>query len=101
MEAGERLCRAHGRDQRADAHDCHDAFEVVGQHVQGHFGAHPFERLRLEVCITHPVFDCPEWMLDRFAPLAHLLRVLVRPPLNGLDDMFVFPAGNPALIHEV
>ena len=49
IEADERLCRAHCFDQRVDAHDGHDAFEIVGQHVQGHFGADPFERLHLEV----------------------------------------------------
>ncbi len=73
MEADERLGCAHRLDQRDDAHDVNDAFEIVGQHVQGHFGADPFERLHLEVGIAHPVFDSPEWMLDGFAPLAHLL----------------------------
>ena len=67
MEADERLCRAHRCDQRDDTHDVHDPFEIVGQHVQGHFGADPFERLHLEVCSAHPVFDGPEWMLDGFA----------------------------------
>ena len=33
-----RLCGAHRRDQRADADDVEDAFEIVGQHVQGHLG---------------------------------------------------------------
>ncbi len=42
MDADERLWRAHGCDQRADAHDLHDPFEIVGQHMQGHFGAEPF-----------------------------------------------------------
>ena len=36
-------------------------------------------------------------MLDGFTPLAHLFRVLVEPSLDGLEDVFVFPAGNPAL----
>ncbi len=98
MEAGARLCRAHRCDQRADAHDVHDAFEIVGQHVHGHFGADPFQRPHLEVCSAHPVFDGPEGMLDGFAPLAHLLRMLVEPLLDGLKDMLVFPAGDPALL---
>ncbi len=33
-----------------------------------------------------------------FAPLSHLLRVLVEPSLDGLKDVFVLPAGNPALL---
>jgi len=37
-------------------------------------------------------------MLDRFAPLAHLLRVFVEPPLDSLKNMFVLPAGDPALL---
>ncbi len=57
-----------------------------------------FERLHLEVGRTHPGFDRPEGMLDGFAPLAHLLRMRVEPPLDGLEDFFVFPAGNPALL---
>ncbi len=37
-------------------------------------------------------------MLDGFAPLAHLFRMLVEPLLDGLENMFVLPAGNPALL---
>jgi len=98
MDGDERLCRAHGHDQRADAHDVHDPFEIVGQHVQGHFGADLLQRLHLEVGIAHPVFDGPEWMLDGFAPLTHLLRVLVEPPLDRLKNGFVLPAGDPTLL---
>ncbi len=87
MEADERLCCAHRCDQRDDAHDVHDAFEIVGQHVQGHFRADPFERLHLKVCSAHPLFDGPEWMLDGFAPPAHRLRMLVEPLLDGLEDI--------------
>ncbi len=77
MDADERLGRAHRLDQRANADDGHDTFEIVGQHVQSHFGADILQRLRVEVGIAHPVFDGPERVLDGFAPLAHLLRVLV------------------------
>ena len=66
MDADERLCRAHGRDQRADADDGHGAFEIVGQHVQGHLGADLLQRLHLEVGIAHPVFDGPKRVLDGF-----------------------------------
>ena len=41
-EADECLRRLHGRDQRGDAHDVDDAFEVVGQDVQRHFRSDPF-----------------------------------------------------------
>ncbi len=48
LERRGRLC-CHRRDQRGGAHDVHDALEIVGQHVQRHFGADPFQRLHLEV----------------------------------------------------
>ena len=97
MDADERLGRAHRLDQRANADDGHDTFEIVGQHVQGHFGADLLQRLRLEVGIAHPGLDGPERVLDGFAPLAHLLRMLVEASLDGLEKVFVFPAGDPAL----
>ncbi len=37
-------------------------------------------------------------MLDGFAPPAHLLLMLVEPSLDGLEDVFVFQEGNPALL---
>ena len=97
-EACERLCRPHCCDQRVDAHDIDDALEIVGQHVQRHFGPDPFQRLHLEVRIAHPGLDGSERMLDRLAPLAHLLRMFVEPPLDGLKNLFVLPARDPMLL---
>ena len=43
-ESGEQTCvvagcsRPDGRHQRLDADDVHHAGQIVGQHVQGHFG---------------------------------------------------------------
>ncbi len=51
MDADERLWRAHGCDQRADAHDLHDPFEIVGQHMRGHFGAEPFFCVFIWKCV--------------------------------------------------
>ena len=73
-------------------------FENVGQHVQVHFGADPFERIHLEVRRSHLRLDGTERVFDRLPPLAHLLRVLVEPPLNGLENLFVFPAADSALL---
>ncbi len=98
IEAVERLCCADCRDQRADSQDGHDSFQIVGQHVQGHFGADPFQGLHLKVGRSHPVFDGAEGMLDGFAALTHLLGMLVEPLLDGLEDMLVLPAGDPALL---
>ena len=97
-EADEGLCRGHRRDQRADAEDVDDALEIVGQYVQGHLGADPFQGLHLEVAIAHPVFDGAERMLDGFPSLAHGLRMLVEPLLDVFKDVFMFPAGDPALL---
>ena len=74
------------------------ALEIVGQHVQRHFGGDPFQGLHLEVGIAHPVFDGAERMLDGFTPLLHLLRMLVEPLLDDIKDVFMFPAGNSALL---
>jgi len=31
-------------------------------------------------------------MLDRLAPLTHLLRMLIKPALHGLENMLMFPS---------
>src|ERR1019366_2532771 len=37
-------------------------------------------------------------MLDRLAPLAHLLRMLVEPALHRLENALMFPSGDPSLL---
>jgi hypothetical protein len=37
-------------------------------------------------------------MLDRFAPLAHLLRMLVEPALHRLKNVLMLPSGDPSLL---
>ncbi len=54
--------------------------------MQGHIGGNPLERLHLEVGLSHPGLDGPEGMLDRLAPLAHLLQVLVEALLDALEN---------------
>ena len=61
-----------------------------------HFGADLLERLHLEVGVAHPELDGAEPMLNGLAPLAHLLRMLFEPLLDGLENILVFPAGDPA-----
>jgi len=65
--------------------------------MQRHLGGNPWQRLHQEVGCTHPGFDRAEVMLDRFPPLAHLLRMLVEPALYGLKNMLILPTGDPAL----
>ena len=66
--------------------------------MQRHLGGHPWQRLHQEVGCAHPGLDRAEGMLDRLAPLAHLLRMLVEPALYGLENMLMLPTGDPTLL---
>src|SRR6266540_3836036 len=57
------LC-PHCLHQRSDAHDLHDAFEVVGQHMEAHFGADARQPLGQEMRRAHPGFERAEGMFD-------------------------------------
>ena len=37
-------------------------------------------------------------MLDRLAPLAHLLRMLVEPALNGFENVLMFPSRDTSFL---
>ena len=91
------LC-PHRRHERRDSDDVHDAREIVGQHVQRHLGGDPWQRLHQEVRCAHPGLDRAEGMLNRLAPLAHLLRMLVEPALHRLENMLMLPSGDPSLL---
>ncbi len=93
MNVAKHLCRLHGLDQSPDPHDVDDALEIIGQHMQGHFGGDPFQRLHLEMGIAHPTLDRAERMLNRFTPLAHLLWMFIEPLLDIVENMLMFPAG--------
>jgi hypothetical protein len=53
--------------QSADAQNAHYSFHVVGQDVQGHFGADVLERSHLEVSGSHPGLYRTEGMLHGLA----------------------------------
>src|SRR6266542_5815544 len=57
------LC-PHCLHQQSDAHDLHDAFEVVGQHMEAHFGADARQPLGQEMRRAHPGFERAEGMFD-------------------------------------
>ena len=97
FEADEPLCGLHGGDQRPDADDVDDPFDVIGKHVQRHLCGDMLQRLHLEVGVPHPEFEGAERVLYRLAALAHLLWMLIEALLNDLEHLFMFPAGNPAL----
>ena len=92
-----RLC-PHRRQERLDADDVHDARQIVGQHMQCHLGGDPRQRLHQEVGCAHPGLDRAEGMLNRLAPLAHLLRMFVEPALHRLKNVLVLPSGDPSFL---
>ncbi len=81
-----------------DPHDVHDPGEIVGQNVQHHLGGDLWQRLHQEVSCPHPGLDGAERVLDRLAPLAHLLRMLVEPALHRFENVLMLPSGDPSLL---
>src|SRR4029434_6970398 len=47
---------------------------------------------------SHPGLDRAERMLDRLAPLAHLLRILIEPALHRLENVLMLPSGDPSFL---
>jgi hypothetical protein len=66
---------------------------VISQYVQRHLGGNSWQRLHQEVGCTHPDLNRAKGMLGRLAPLAHLLRMLVEPALDGLEKYAHAPNG--------
>ncbi len=93
-----KVLRPHRLDQRADTDDVHDPRQIIGEHAQRHLGAHVLQPFHQEMGRPHPRLDRAKGVLDRLAALAHGLRVLVEPSLDGLKDVFVLPAGDPAFL---
>jgi hypothetical protein len=66
--------------------------------VLHHLGGHPWLCFYQEASGTHPSLDRAEGMLNRLAPLAHLLRMLVEPVLDGFENVLMLPSGDPSLL---
>ncbi len=66
--------------------------------MQGHFGAHIFERFHQEVGCSHPHLDGAEGMLDGLPALAHLFRMGIQPRLDLFKKMLMLPPGDAALL---
>ena len=60
--------------------------------VLRHVAADPWQCLHEEVGSPRPSLDRAEGMLDRLTPLTHLLRMLIKPALHGLDNMLMLPS---------
>ena len=57
-----------------------------------------WQRLHQEMGCSHPGLDGAEGMFDRLASLAHFLRMLVEPALNGFENVLMFPSGDPSFL---
>jgi hypothetical protein len=88
----------HGCQQWLDADDVQHTREIVAEYIQRHFGRYIGQSLHQKVRRTHPHLQGGERMLDGFAAQTHGLWVLIEPRLRGLDDVFVFPAFDTALV---
>ena len=95
----------HRLDQLLDPQNIHHAGEIVGQHVQGHFGCHlgqgtstnvwlwhrgaygihrmyPISSARLSGMVPGPVADhvcCPRWLIDAYGTRCTTGRWYLRP----------------------
>src|SRR5262249_19021151 len=85
------------REERFYPNDIHDAREIVGEHVQGHFGRNLGQSLHQKVGCSHPHLDRAEWMLDRLATHTHRLRVPIATLPYSFEHMFVLPARDASL----
>src|SRR5204863_5651907 len=61
-------------------------------------GSHPWQRLHQEMGSSHSGFDRVEGMLNCFASVAHLLRMLVEPVLHRLENVLMLPSGDASLL---
>jgi hypothetical protein len=74
----------------------HDARQIVGEHAERHLARDLRQRLHQEVRCTHPHLERAEGMLNRLAPAAHGLGILIQPLLHGFDNLLVLPSRDPA-----
>jgi hypothetical protein len=77
--------------QRLNAHDVHDAGEIIGEYVQCHLGGDLWQSLHQKVRGARPHLQCREGMLSCLASLAHRLRVLIETLLHGSEHVIVLP----------
>lgn len=87
----------HRGHQRTIAQQVQHPFEVVGEHMQAHFRAHPVVRPGEEMGGTHSRFQRAKWMLHRLAADAHHLWSLVQAGLHSAKHRLMFPATHPPL----
>ena len=82
-----------------DLHDVHHAGrDRRASKREGHLSGNRRQVVSSSGSDAHPGLDGAEGMLDRFAPLTHLLRMLVEPTLHCLDNMFMLPSRDQSFL---
>jgi hypothetical protein len=76
----------------------HDAFPVVGQYLETHFGTHSSKRPGQDVGGTHPVQERTEYMLNGTSADSHYIWFPVESTLHGFQYMFVLPSSDAAIV---
>ena len=87
----------HSCQEPLHTNDAHDPREIVGEHVQCHLDGDLRRALHQKVRGAHPHLQRRERMLDRLAPLAHRLWVLIETLLHGFEHVLVLPSLNTPL----
>src|SRR5260370_1403050 len=83
--------------QRPCTDDIHDARQIVGEHAERHLARNLRQRLHQEVRRAHPHLERAEGMLNRLAPAAHGLGILIQPLLHGFENVLMLPSRDAAI----
>jgi hypothetical protein len=84
--------------QRSCTDDIHDARQIVGEHAERHLARDLWQRLHQEMRRAHPHLERAEGMLNRLAPAAHGLGIVIQPLLHSFDNVLVLPPRDPAFL---
>jgi Transposase DDE domain len=93
---GSQCSRPDRCQQRPCTDGVHHARQIVGEHAERHLARDLRQRLHQEVRRAHPHLERAEGMLNRLAPAAHGLGILIQPLLHGFDNVLVLPSQTPS-----
>ncbi len=82
--------------QRPCTDDIHDARQVVGEYAERHLARDLRQRFHQEVRRAHPHLERAEGMLNRLAPAAHGLGILIQPLLHNFENVLMLPSRDAA-----
>jgi hypothetical protein len=93
---GKSVSGLHSFRQTSHSQQFHHSFQIVGEHMQAHFRAHPIQSLSQEMGASHPQLDCAEGMLDSLASYAHAFGGLCPSVSAWLRGQLRAPIGSHA-----